>query len=311
MNSEERFFTNESDSCNSSCYNPETKSCISKANYYYENLLSPVVTIDSNSQIRSNWSNISNPLLNIHHSNATLFPDDDDVIADIRKYFSKQDNCKDADPKKNNQHMVSCMNDEESSGSEFDECALDADFSLLDHDIGSSSYSETDSNSIAVIEESVTALMSKPTDPVGKFLREMRFSMDEIIRYNILETLKRAPKKPRNKYGIRNKGKISEAEKNQISKERNREHARATRTRKRLFKEIIDQINVDRGNSSQYESNETKLLRHKEKDSEGNVYSSPSGSRSSFNSDEGTDANVHTSPTKGSRSSFNSDEGLK
>lgn len=48
--------------------------------------------------------------------------------------------------------------------------------------------------------------------------------------------LNQAPRKPRGKYGPRKK--LTSQEKMQLSKERNREHARATRLRKRVFKEV-------------------------------------------------------------------------
>jgi hypothetical protein len=64
----------------------------------------------------------------------------------------------------------------------------------------------------------------------------VQLSAQEALDLNIQEQLLSAPRKPRTKYGKRKV--ISAEERAAINKERNREHARATRMRKRIFKEV-------------------------------------------------------------------------
>ncbi len=65
----------------------------------------------------------------------------------------------------------------------------------------------------------------------------MQLSAQDALDLNIQEQLLRAPRKPRTKYGKRKV--VSAEERVAVNKERNREHARATRMRKRIFKEVV------------------------------------------------------------------------
>ena len=57
-----------------------------------------------------------------------------------------------------------------------------------------------------------------------------------------MQYLMEAPKKPRIKYGKRKP--ISKEEKLAVQKERNREHARSTRERQKLFKKVRRKMTV-------------------------------------------------------------------
>jgi hypothetical protein len=59
---------------------------------------------------------------------------------------------------------------------------------------------------------------------------------DDCIHYDIHLLLIQAPRKLREKYGKRKE--ISEFDRTYTCRERNREHAKATRVRKRIFREV-------------------------------------------------------------------------
>ena len=84
--------------------------------------------------------------------------------------------------------------------------------------------------------EDVRSMMDNSIDPVGKFLTTLNLSPQEIIRRGLMKRLKFAPKKVRGKYGPRKD--LTAEERKNLSKERNRVHARATRMRKKIFKEV-------------------------------------------------------------------------
>lgn len=71
-----------------------------------------------------------------------------------------------------------------------------------------------------------------------KFLRELKVSPEEVIQSNIMDFLKLAPRKHRSKYGPRKA--MTAEERRELSKERNRVHAKATRMRKRIFKKVLE-----------------------------------------------------------------------
>eukprot|EP00597_Dinobryon_sp_UTEXLB2267_P013342 CAMPEP_0170127958 /NCGR_PEP_ID=MMETSP0020_2-20130122/20829_1 /TAXON_ID=98059 /ORGANISM="Dinobryon sp., Strain UTEXLB2267" /LENGTH=243 /DNA_ID=CAMNT_0010361675 /DNA_START=221 /DNA_END=948 /DNA_ORIENTATION=- len=70
-------------------------------------------------------------------------------------------------------------------------------------------------------------LVSRPTDPIGKFLKETNLTAEEAIQLNIQHHLLYAPKKQRTKYGKRVA--LTADERAALCRQRNREHAKATR----------------------------------------------------------------------------------
>lgn len=69
-----------------------------------------------------------------------------------------------------------------------------------------------------------------------QFLKEQQLSASEAIALDIQQQLLLAPKKQRTKYGKRTH--LSEEQRLALSRQRNREHARATRLRKKIFKQV-------------------------------------------------------------------------
>eukprot|EP01036_Dinobryon_divergens_P033250 gene33250-42994_t len=88
------------------------------------------------------------------------------------------------------------------------------------------------------LQEVFDDLTRRPTDPVGKFLKEQQLSASEAIELDIQHQLLFAPKKPRTKYGKRSN--LTPEERLALSRRRNREHARATRLRKKIFKQVTE-----------------------------------------------------------------------
>ncbi len=86
-----------------------------------------------------------------------------------------------------------------------------------------------------------------PSTPAGKFLRDLGITMDDARQLGIASLLQDLPRKERTKYGKRKK--LSNDEKRVLTKERNREHARSTRTRKKMIldalKSRLAEINRD------------------------------------------------------------------
>jgi hypothetical protein len=66
----------------------------------------------------------------------------------------------------------------------------------------------------------------------------MDLTAAEVVRLDIMKDLNQAPRKCRKKYGKRQK--LTEEEKADQSRERNREHARSTRKRKKLFFAVLE-----------------------------------------------------------------------
>jgi hypothetical protein len=69
-----------------------------------------------------------------------------------------------------------------------------------------------------------------------KFLRQTNLTAQEARALNIEQLLLLAPKKPRTKYGKRRS--VSAEERAELSRQRNKEHARATRLRRKLFQKV-------------------------------------------------------------------------
>jgi hypothetical protein len=72
---------------------------------------------------------------------------------------------------------------------------------------------------------------------VKQFLRTRNISAQEAVMIGIDKILLQAPKKHRAKYGPRRE--ISSSYREEQTRERNREHAKATRKRRKLFREVI------------------------------------------------------------------------
>lgn len=64
----------------------------------------------------------------------------------------------------------------------------------------------------------------------------MGISLEEIYELGIQDLIIRAPKKSRKKYGPRRE--VTGEEKKLVNRERNKEHAKATRLRKKIFKKV-------------------------------------------------------------------------
>lgn len=70
----------------------------------------------------------------------------------------------------------------------------------------------------------------------GQFMRKHGLTPADAIRHNVHCLLLEAPRKLREKYGKRRE--ISSNERVLTCRARNREHAKATRMRKRIFREV-------------------------------------------------------------------------
>ncbi|KAJ1436848.1 hypothetical protein B484DRAFT_477529 [Ochromonadaceae sp. CCMP2298] len=88
------------------------------------------------------------------------------------------------------------------------------------------------------IERDISEMIDSQTDPVGKFLRDRVLTAQAIIQLDLHEIVLNAPKTPRRKYGPRTE--LTEQQRNDMNKKRNRDHAWATRQRKKIF-EMIDE----------------------------------------------------------------------
>ena len=77
-------------------------------------------------------------------------------------------------------------------------------------------------------------ILKSLVNPVGKFLRGQGVSAEDALRLNLLPHLMEAPIKERTKYGPRRN--LTAQERADQLKERNKQHARHTRRRRRVFK---------------------------------------------------------------------------
>ena len=73
---------------------------------------------------------------------------------------------------------------------------------------------------------------------LGKFLRDLNLSAVDALRLDLMDFLESAPRKERKRYGKRKK--LSISERSEIARQRNREHAKATRERRKVFAQIIE-----------------------------------------------------------------------
>jgi len=73
-------------------------------------------------------------------------------------------------------------------------------------------------------------------------MKKIKLTPRDAIRFQVHELLLKAPRKVREKYGPRRE--IEADERILTNRERNREHAKATRTRKRIFKEVSDNYSI-------------------------------------------------------------------
>ena len=107
----------------------------------------------------------------------------------------------------------------------------------IGEDVHDVHFSEDDNNGddMQIIEK----ILHSPTDPRGKFLRGLQLSASECIMLDLLPYLKSIPRRKRSKYGKRRNDQ-SDAERSEITKSRNREHARATRDRRKVFIRILE-----------------------------------------------------------------------
>jgi len=71
-----------------------------------------------------------------------------------------------------------------------------------------------------------------------KFLKELNLSLEDAQQLEILDLLSSLPRKERTKYGKRKL--MTEEERNNLTKIRNREHARSTRRRKKIIMEALE-----------------------------------------------------------------------
>lgn len=69
-----------------------------------------------------------------------------------------------------------------------------------------------------------------------QFLRSHHLSVADVLNLHLHPLLLQAPKKVRGKYGKRRE--VSTAQREALTRERNRDHARATRKRRRIFREV-------------------------------------------------------------------------
>lgn len=71
---------------------------------------------------------------------------------------------------------------------------------------------------------------------IVQFLRSHHLSVADVLNLHLHPLLLQAPKKVRGKYGKRRE--VSTAQREALTRERNRDHARATRKRRRIFREV-------------------------------------------------------------------------
>eukprot|EP00981_Chlorochromonas_danica_P007545 scaffold1769_cov164-Ochromonas_danica.AAC.18 len=119
-----------------------------------------------------------------------------------------------------------------------DNISDDPGHSLLVSDCPLSNYSSVlvSPQDMQLILEELQSYVESPTDPVGKFMRKLQMTPEDAIRWGVFDRLIEAPRKQRAKYGKRRE--VSHSDRAVTCRARNREHARATRVRKRIFREI-------------------------------------------------------------------------
>lgn len=86
------------------------------------------------------------------------------------------------------------------------------------------------------VKNSLEKVFTSKTDPMGKFLKKNNLTINDVIDLNIENKILQCPKTQRTKYHKR-KG-LSDDEKLKLTRQRNREHARATRLRRKIYQEV-------------------------------------------------------------------------
>ncbi|CAM9603650.1 unnamed protein product, partial [Discosporangium mesarthrocarpum] len=85
----------------------------------------------------------------------------------------------------------------------------------------------------------VPTKMFTDSNPAAKLLKELDLS-HEVLPVTVLGLLQKLPRTERTKYGKRKN--LSAEERSELTKKRNREHARATRQRKKMISEALDTL---------------------------------------------------------------------
>lgn len=104
-------------------------------------------------------------------------------------------------------------------------------------------------------------LSANANNPASKLMRYLNLSVDDCQKLDILQLLQQLPRKQREKYGKRKS--LTQEEKSELTKQRNREHARCTRERKKIVLNAL-QVQV-----AQLESKLSHILEHPSRDSSG------------------------------------------
>mmetsp|Transcript_38096 Transcript_38096/g.68900 ORF Transcript_38096/g.68900 Transcript_38096/m.68900 type:complete len:381 (-) Transcript_38096:233-1375(-) len=86
------------------------------------------------------------------------------------------------------------------------------------------------------VDEDINDILS-PTNPASKFLKELNLTVEDARQLEILDLLANLPRKERTKYGKRKE--MTKEEKSELTKVRNREHARSTRKRKKIIMDAL------------------------------------------------------------------------
>ena len=145
----------------------------------------------------------------------------------------------------------------------------------INHNLQSTSVENIlDSPTQINAQQNIEKILDSPTDPRGKFLRGLRLSVSECVQLDLLPFLESIPRTKRVKYGKR-RSDLSDAERTNLIKSRNREHAQATRERRKVFMQILerslslsnhhlnDAVVIDYLTKNQYDHKDI-LARHKQ-----------------------------------------------
>ena len=129
-----------------------------------------------------------------------------------------------------NYETIPTINESNNSGSEYGHSSRTTSEDIL------ANHSEV-SNFNLDVKNSLEKVFTSKTDPMGKFLKKNNLTFKDIIDLNLENKILQCPTKQRTKYHKR-KG-LSADEKLKINRQRNREHAKATRIRRKIYKEVI------------------------------------------------------------------------
>jgi len=87
------------------------------------------------------------------------------------------------------------------------------------------------------VDEELHDILQGPNNPAAKFLKELNLTVEDARQLEILDLLNNLPRKERTKYGKRKV--MTDEERSELTKVRNREHARSTRKRKKIIMEAL------------------------------------------------------------------------